>query len=328
MVQKKLKNDPVLKCLIGTWNPPSVASHYDFINRILQDDPSMKTYFPARKNSIEVRVTLKRNEKWENYDNEVSDTLVKKYESGAEADRDRASYILDQIFNQLVVEPSIRKGLIDTTNLILSGDGSCVHIHSNSNGHKVKDAPDPEKNYRYSAPDADIGWDSDLETWYFGYSMYNISNYNPIYKTDLPVYISFGYASTHDSLTSITSVARMLDLNPALLPSYMCFVSAMDSASIFRFLRNKTNIPIIDINKRHSGSNNPYAAYENIDIDGTPLCAAGHRMVRDGYDNSKMATKWQPSSDALLYLTRLKIVHSLENAVLRHMVVSKRYMTR
>lgn len=171
--------------------------------------------------------------------------------------------------------------------------GSCVHIHSNSYGHTVKDAPDPDKNYRYSAPDADIGWDSDLETWYFGYSMYNISNHNPVYKTDLPVYISLGYASTHDSLTSITSVARMLDLNPDLLPSYICFDSAMDFMNIFRFLRNKTITPIVDINNRHCGSDNPYAAYENIDVDGTPLCAAGHRMSRDGYDNSKMATKFR-----------------------------------
>lgn len=87
----KLKNDPVLQYLIGTWNSPSVASHYDFINRILQDDPSMKTYYPARKNSKEVRVTLKRNEKWENYDEEDTASLVKKYESEAECERDRVS---------------------------------------------------------------------------------------------------------------------------------------------------------------------------------------------------------------------------------------------
>ena len=41
---RKLKNDPVLQYLIGTWNPPSVASHYDFINRIMKDDPNMKTF--------------------------------------------------------------------------------------------------------------------------------------------------------------------------------------------------------------------------------------------------------------------------------------------
>ena len=290
---RKLKNDPVLQYLIGTWNPPSVASHYDFINRIMKDDPNMKTFFPARKNTREVKVTLKKDEKWENYDEEDTKTLLNKYKHGAEDDRERVSYVMEQIFNLLVVEPSIQKGLIDTNNLILSGDGSCVHIHSSQFGHKVHDAPDPDVNYRYTAPDADNGWDSDIGHWYFGYTMYNISNYNPVYKTDLPVYISLAYASTHDSMTTIPSVARMLDLNPKLLPKYMCLDSAMDSVNIFKYLRYKTIIPIIDLNKRHYGSDNPYAALENRDNDGTPLCAAGHRMTRDGYDNSKMATKFR-----------------------------------
>ena len=145
---RKLKNDPVLQYLIGTWNPPSVASHYDFINRIMKDDPNMKTFFPARKNTREVKVTLKKDEKWENYDEEDTKTLLNKYKHGAEDDRERVSYVMEQIFNLLVVEPSIQKGLIDTNNLILSGDGSCVHIHSSQFGHKVHDAPDPDVNYR------------------------------------------------------------------------------------------------------------------------------------------------------------------------------------
>ena len=58
---QKLNVDPVLQYVIGTWNPPSTASHYDFINRIMHDDPNLHTYFPAKKNSKSVRIKIKRN---------------------------------------------------------------------------------------------------------------------------------------------------------------------------------------------------------------------------------------------------------------------------
>ena len=41
----------------------------------------------------------------------------------------------------------------------LPGDGSCLHVHASCYGHKVQDALDLDNNYRFSAQDADIGWD-------------------------------------------------------------------------------------------------------------------------------------------------------------------------
>lgn len=49
----------------------------------------------------------------------------------------------------------------------------------------------------------------------------------------------------------------------------------------------------VKFNQRHTGSKNPYSQYENIDEDGTPLCADDDRVVRDGYDNRKMAAKYR-----------------------------------
>ena len=48
-------------------------------------------------------------------------------------------------------------GLIEPANSTLSGNGSCLHIHTYSYGHKVQDALDSNYNYRFSALDADIG---------------------------------------------------------------------------------------------------------------------------------------------------------------------------
>lgn len=48
-------------------------------------------------------------------------------------------------------------GLIEPANSTLSGDGSCLLVPASCYGHKVQDALDPDNNYRFSAPDADIG---------------------------------------------------------------------------------------------------------------------------------------------------------------------------
>ena len=59
---------------------------------------------------------------------------------------------------------------------------------------KVKDGNEDEAIYRVSAPDANIGWDSDLGTYYLGYTFYNISYHNSKLGYDLPVYITLDKA--------------------------------------------------------------------------------------------------------------------------------------
>lgn len=63
-------------------------------------------------------------------------------------------FTLHTIFNALAVIPSCDPGIIDSDNLVLSKDGSFLHIHSSPYGHKVKDGDDTANTYRYSAPDA------------------------------------------------------------------------------------------------------------------------------------------------------------------------------
>ncbi|MBP3869553.1 MAG: hypothetical protein J6E46_01110 [Faecalicoccus sp.] len=279
--------------MIGSSKPLSVSCHYDFINRIMHDKPSLSTLYPAGRNKSENKADLKKDQKWENYTDEDTLSLAMKYRDGAQFDRSRATFAIEKLFDLVAVRPSIRMKLIDQENLTAAGDGSCVHIHANRFGNKVKGAEDPDLDHRYSAPDANIGWDSDLGSWYYGYTLFNISVHNPVHKIDLPVFLAMGYASDHDALTSITATARMLDINPNLKPKHMCFDSAMDAYSIYEYLRLKDIIPVIDWNKRTSNPVNPYAKYENVDSDGVPLCTAGLRMIRDGYDNSKKATKYR-----------------------------------
>lgn len=113
-------------------------------------------------------------------------------------------------------------------------------------------------------------------------------------------------ASQHDAPAAVSATAHMLDVDPALRPAYFCHDSAADAAHLYQYMRHLGVVPIVDWNPRLTGKD-PYAgrpvASAIVDDDGNPLerlngrgvpvCAAGHEMCRDGYDTSKMATKYR-----------------------------------
>lgn len=309
---ERARSDALIRCLLGVADDvPAVSCHYDFINRVTGDDPHMGELFPARKNSREVKAELraqgaKRGDKWVNWDEGDTLALKLRYWDGAACDSDRWTIALERLLDLCAVRPSCERYGIGCDNT-LSGDGSALHIHSSPHGRKVSDPPDDAHTHRYSAPDADMGWDSDKEAAYLGYTFYNISWHSRELGIDLPVFAAQRAASQHDALTAITATAHMLDVSPHLRPKYFCHDSAADAAHLFELMRHWGIVPIIDWNPRHASRENPYEAHrpnggprdddgrplERLDEHGVPVCAAGIRMVRDGYDSTKMATKYR-----------------------------------
>lgn len=294
------QNDDLYKYLIGTDVVPSVTSHYDFINRLMNVDPHLSDLAPAglflKKNKDKRDSHLKKNVKWENCTVSDVEELAKSYENGASQDSNRTIYTMQMIFNVLSVIPSIERGLLDPDG-IFSGDGSAVHIHAQSHGHRVTDSDDPDAcTTRYSAAGANIGWDSDTGQWYYGFTEYNISQYNPNLKIDLPAFMTLEYASRHDSLTGVSATAQMLDMNRYIHPKYMCFDSAHDAKPMYTFLNSRHIIPIIDLNKRRLAQfknmidgDKDYTVNEN----GIPVCRAGYEMAFDGCDYTRMRNKFR-----------------------------------
>ena len=178
-------------------------------------------------------------------------------------------YIDSNLYLILYVNSSLDKGYIDNHNLVLSGDGSSLHIHASSHPKKGKDGNKDEAVYKVSAPDANIGWDSDLGAYYLGYTFYNISYHNSKFGYDLPVYIILDKASKHDAPTSIAAFAQLLCLNESIHPRYVCLDSASDAIPIYQFLHLNNIIPVIDHNKR-SKKEKPNDEY--INQDGIPVC--------------------------------------------------------
>lgn len=283
--------DSLFQFLIGSSHVPNAASHYDFINRLTHDDPHRSTLFPKDKNTF-TKTKLKKGQKLENFMVEDTASLVDAYSINPQWDCDRYSYTLQSLFNAIAVIPSVDLGLIDSHNLTLSGDGSSLHIHANGYGHKIIDDDNVLLTHRFSSPEADIGWDSDLATFYFGFSLYNITNHNPNLGIDLPCFISIEKASRHDALTTISASAQLFDLNPELHPTFMCFDSASDNYVTHEFFATKHVTPIIDINCRRKDKN-PFASFESLNKDGIPICLNGNEMVYNGYEAKKHRHKYR-----------------------------------
>lgn len=119
------------------------------------------------------------------------------------------------LFFAIAVIPSLDMGLIEPANSTLSGDGSCLYIHTSCYGHKVQDALNSDNNYRFSAPDAEIGWDSDFAQYFFGFTFYSISFHNPSLHIDLPVFIALEKTSRHDAFSCVSAVTQILNINQA-----------------------------------------------------------------------------------------------------------------
>ena len=288
-----LSADKLYQYLIGSYEPLCVSNHYDFIERFTckvhpKDEFHHKDYYkkPPKEKP-------KKGEKLINYSHSETDYLFDRYKNGAEADRDRIMYKLQSIFNDIAVIPSLDKGLISNDELILSGDGSCLHIHASRYPKKVKEGNDDEDIYRYSAPDADIGWDSDLESFYLGYTFYNIACHNSKCGIDLPVYIDLQKASRHDALNCMSSFAQLLDMNHDLHPRYVCLDSASDASAIYQYFRLNNIIAVIDHNKRRESKVKMNEAEEYIDPDGVPICKNAIQMTYFGYDIQRKRKKYR-----------------------------------
>ena len=230
------RSDPVLRCLLGAAAVPAASCHYDFANRLTGDDPRMGELWPARKNSREakagLRATLKRGDKWVNWDDGDVRDLKGRYWDGASCDAGRWTLALERLLDLVAVRPSAERYGLEEGTFTLSGDGSALHVHSSPHGRRVleDDEAADGRTHRYTAPDADVGWDSHEGVFYLGYTLYNISWHSREHGIDLPVFVAQRAASQHDALTAMSATAHMLDVDPSLRPAHFCHGSAVDAA--------------------------------------------------------------------------------------------------
>ena len=120
-------------------------------------------------------------------------------------------------------------------------------------------------------PDASWGWDSDLEKYYFGYTLFQLSCYNSELRTDIPLLLRFTSAKRHDSVNFLAAFHELVKHMPAVPTSNMCLDSAMDNYPTYRILKNRGIRTFIDLNGK-CGRPKTIPDTITIDKDGTPLC--------------------------------------------------------
>ena len=297
----ELASDDLLAILIGCApdSLPPLGSYFDFINRLWLQNPSYqksgrKDLFPENKNKKPSSKPGK-GKKLPNRHPGIT-KKVAAYSKSGRVFPFHYEKLLQQLFSLIAVVPSMELGLIPASYTV-SGDGTCVHSHANPYGHKVCNCQQNgiyncTCDRHYSDPDASWGWDSDLNSYFFGHTLYMLSCHNEDYQLDLPLHIRFLDARRHDSISGIVSLTEFRHLNPGITIQNLCFDSANDNYPTYEFCKEWGIQPFIDLNDK-TGPSPSLPASLSIDKDGTPLCPAGFRMVNWGYDPNRHRRKWR-----------------------------------
>lgn len=305
-VRSVLPNSPLFIALVGCSSPdqlPPLGSYYDFMHRLWnapRNNFSRSALLPAGKNSKKPKKELGPDDKLIDPEPESHSTVALKNSilSGKELSNNPEAF-LEDFFYLSAVLPSLQSGLIDASNLTLSGDGTAVAVHASPFGHRQKGCDAPANcpyhsncPRHYSDPDADWGWDSHEKVWFFGRTLYMLCSRTIAYKTEVPILMKFLSAKRHDSICFFYSIDELGRHMPGISPKNMCLDSAHDNIATYELLKHWDINALIDINSRNSSCD---GLPDDISIDksGHVHCMAGHTMCSWGYDKIKEANKYR-----------------------------------
>ena len=269
-----------------------VGTFYDFCDRLwISDKENISDHAHPPK--------MKKVEKPKNPDDKAEpvedisvESLIATLESTPLSTDQQPYSMLFRIFDEVFLQRSVRLGLIDLDNLVLSGDGTEVVTSARHRYRKLCKCKDRNCscNRWYSQPDTDCGYDSSRHKFYYGYDLYMMTAANS--DNDLPVFPLLNRASMHDSFGLCYTYHAMKAFLKEANITELLLDSAHDVMSIYQFCQKNSISAIIDLNER-SGVNFKYKDTYSIGKDGIPICQAGLKMIRDGYEKSRMRYKFR-----------------------------------
>ena len=292
-----LKEDELYSILIGCrlGSSPPLGSYYDFMDRLWaapqSDRYKRNKTFPSNKNKSKPKKPKGKGEKAPERKQGITRRIGDRFLAGKDGHLNFERF-LQEFFFIVAVYPSMKCGLIPDAPITVSGDGTAVHTHASPYG-KALSSEDPDHSRKhFSDPDADWGWDSDIDKYYFGYTLYHLSFYNEAVKTDLPLCLRFFNARRHDSVGFLLLHEEFRKHCYGLDVQNICLDSAHDNYPTYELLKHYGIRPFIDLNSKR-GRPETLPAELEIAKDGTPVCRAGHKMVFYGYDSCRHRTKWR-----------------------------------
>ena len=290
---EELKVNPIAAIISG-FHPddtPGVGTFYDFCDRLwLSNNSNLSDHAQPRKR--------KKVEKPKNPDDKaapVEDMTVEELIATLEKNPlppEQPYARLFQLFNEVFLNHSAGLGLIDLDNLVLSGDGTEVVTSARNRYRKICKCGDRNCtcNRWYSQPDTDCGYDSSRHKHYYGYDLYMMTVADS--GNDLPIFPLLNRASMHDSFGLCYTYHAMKAFLKEANVSEILLDSAHDVMAIYQFCQKNSITAIIDLNER-GGVNFKYKDTYTIGNDGIPMCQAGLKMIRDGYEKARMRYKFR-----------------------------------
>jgi hypothetical protein len=300
----QLKRQEILCILSGfaPGNPPGVATFYSFLDR-LQDGPYEKPCKHVHKLSDldkkRHRRNLKEEKKKPEEDFSGNDTVTGKLSKELishekEKRQEDLQKRLEDIFMVLAILPSARAGLLgDLSRLDIVGDGSCLPSGANRYGKPTcncfkEGIKKCNCDRLYTDPDADWGWDSYHEEYYFGDRLYQYCYTSG--RHNLPLIVTCGPASESDYTLSLKSFDRMMktfiEHNFNVKITGVGLDKGHDAMGIYQYFLQKSIPVAIPLNNR--GKANPYQEEMRISKNGKPVCKGGLEMRYHCYDKKKM----------------------------------------
>ena len=293
------KNTP-LTFLAGCFSPdqiPSLGSHYAFIDRLWASNEPLLTRADLllhnkdefRRGRPDIGGDGKARE--DNQEKNTEDAAAAILQ-GRKPAPDPEVY-LQKILSLTAVATSISYGLIQPANCILSGDGTVIHAHASPYGHHDRSLP-PDSSFRhFSDPDADWGYDSDLEQKYYGHTLYLFNYRNDDLKVELPVSFKYTSARRHDALNFLFLYSDFRNNDPLLFPDRFCLDSAHDNYPTYNLLKHDGIIPVIDLNMKSPLNADGLPEGFTYDTDGNIRCRCNARMHFSQFDSVKRRNKYR-----------------------------------
>lgn len=291
----KMKECPLYAILSGfpVDDTPGIGTFYDFFSRIWMsgsDNLSPKERYVKEK----VKKGKKHGDKTPLGSKMTCENLLPFLMKHPIQDTHPFQLIF-KLYHQQFLDVSVEKGLIDSKQLSIAGDGTPVRTSSllrkkricNCKKHGVTNC---KCRQRFTQPDCSSGWDSSRECFFNGYHLYMFVASDS--HCDLPVFPLLERASRHDMLSFLHTFFSMKSYLPEFNVAKMLLDSAMDAYSLYEYCRKQGIVPFIDL-KRTKADGTSYKGDFTLDSDGTPVCKMGLRMKRDGIEKAKHRAKFR-----------------------------------
>lgn len=293
----RLKTNHVLTILSGflPGNVPGVGTFYDFFNRLwLNSSPHLSNR--KKRRLKKPRKKGKKNQKLEPKNPNIVEKLVHRALKRKQTKyTSKAHDQLQILFQSLFVNKSASAGLLgETKSMSIIADGTPVKTGGRPYGKFLCDCRKKgvwkcNCNRQFSDPDADWGWDSSREKYFYGRNLFMVTASDSPY--DLPIYPRMYRASKHDSVLFVSTYHELLHWYPNWKFGEALLDSAFDAYPIYEMLEHYDVSAIIDLNPRRSKK----FIYNEMDIglDGVPVCPIGRKMLDWGKDKKRYRRKWR-----------------------------------